>query len=246
MLESKTISEAYPELGEKLVGKFGNSKGWRRNRLRTASGFTLDAVGLDTASRGGKLEDQRPDFIVVDDIDDSEDSPKVTRKLIRIITKGLLPAGSDDLAILAIQNLIHPNGVFARLVNGQADYLRRRQLSGPIPALAGFAYEQNEDGTYAITSGNPTWSGFDVDRCEDMLNEDPKHSGRNASMRSVGSRVRCGAEIRSTATEWRIIRIFAERLWRLIPPVVTARTTMSKASWWSASAWTGWPMSSRI
>jgi hypothetical protein len=171
MLESKTIEQTYPELGEKLVGKFGNAKGWRRNRLRTASGFTLDAVGLDTASRGGKLEDQRPDFIILDDIDDEKDSPKVTRKVIQTITKGILPAGAEDVAILAIQNLIHPNGVFARIVIGVADYLRRRVLSGPIKALKGFAYKQNPDGTYTITAGDPTWEGFGVSRCEDMLNE---------------------------------------------------------------------------
>jgi len=38
------------------------SKGWRRNRLRTASGFTIVAIGLDTAARGVKLDEDRPDL----------------------------------------------------------------------------------------------------------------------------------------------------------------------------------------
>lgn len=171
MLESPTVEKFYPELSDRMVGKFGNSRGWRRNRMRTKSGFTVDALGLDTAKRGAKLEDQRPDIIILDDIDDSEDSPKVTRKLIRLITKGILPAGAENVAVMFVQNLIHSNGVAARMVSGEADYLRRRVLSGPIPALHEFAYEQNRDGTYSITSGTPTWAGYSVERCEADLNE---------------------------------------------------------------------------
>ncbi len=53
MLESAEISRYYPAMGERLVGKFGNSRGWRRNRLRTASGsFTVDALGLDVGPVG--------------------------------------------------------------------------------------------------------------------------------------------------------------------------------------------------
>lgn len=171
MLESKQMADFYPDLSDRMVGKFGNARGWRRNRLRTKSGFTIDALGLDTAKRGAKLDDQRPDIIDFDDIDDSEDSPKVTRKLIRLITKGILPAGAANVAVMFVQNLIHSNGVAARIVNGNADYLRRRVLSGPVPALHDFAYEQNEDGTYSIISGRPTWAGYSLQRCEEDLNE---------------------------------------------------------------------------
>lgn len=171
MLESSTVAALYPTLSDKLLGKFGNAKGWRRNRLRCASGFTIDAMGLDSAARGGKLEEQRPDFIIIDDIDDEKDSPKITRKKITTLTKGLIPAGAENLAVLAIQNLIHPNSVFAKLATNKADFLRRRHVSGPIPALRGFAYRQHEDGTYSITSGEPTWEGFGVARCEGLLND---------------------------------------------------------------------------
>jgi hypothetical protein len=59
MLESDSVARAYPDLGNRLIGKFGNPRGWRRNRLRTESGFTIDAIGLDTAARGVKLESRR-------------------------------------------------------------------------------------------------------------------------------------------------------------------------------------------
>jgi hypothetical protein len=68
-LESAALSEYYPAMGQRRVGKYGNSKGWRRERLSCGNGFTIDALGLDTAARGKRIDDQRPDFIVFDDVD---------------------------------------------------------------------------------------------------------------------------------------------------------------------------------
>ena len=171
MLESTRVAEYYPELGQKLLNKHGHAKGWRRNRIRTASGFTIDALGLDSAARGIKLDEQRPDAMVIDDVDRDTDSPRITAKKIATLTRGLIPSGAEDLAVIAIQNLIHANSVFARLVSGAADYLRRRKVIGPIPALKNFAYRQRTDGTYQITSGEPTWEGFDLARCEALFND---------------------------------------------------------------------------
>lgn len=160
LLETATLAEQYPDMARRAVGKYGTSKGWRRNRLRTASGFTLDAIGLDVAGRGVKLEDQRPDFLVVDDIDGRHDSAAITRRKLETLAEDLIPAGAADLAIVAIQNLVQPNGVFARIASGRTDMLARRRLSGPIPALRDFHI--GEDGTL---DGTPTWAGQSLDAC---------------------------------------------------------------------------------
>lgn len=165
MLESPGVARWYPEMSDRLVGKFGNSKGWRRNRLRTATGFTVDALGLDTAARGVKLEDQRPDLIVIDDIDSHDDSPLMVAKKINALTKKLLPAGAPELVVLAIQNLVHRGGVFARLADGRAKFLATRRVSGPVPALRNLrtTHVANETadgitvGRDVITSADPTW-----------------------------------------------------------------------------------------
>ena len=68
-LESEQIERYYPRHANRKVGKYGASRGWRKNRLRTAGGFTIDAVGLDTAARRLKVEEQRPNLIVLDDVD---------------------------------------------------------------------------------------------------------------------------------------------------------------------------------
>src|SRR5690606_26297837 len=88
-LESPQVEYYYPGMAERKLGKYGNSRGWRRQRLRTASGFTIDALGLDRASRGAKVEEQRPDMMIFDDIDDKLDSAATTQKKIDIITTSL-------------------------------------------------------------------------------------------------------------------------------------------------------------
>lgn len=170
MLESRGVEEHYPRLATRALGKYGNSKGWRRNRLRTGAGFTLDALGLDTAARGVKLEDQRPDLLVLDDIDSESDTPATTEKKIRTITRRLMPAGSTDLAILAVQNLVHPNSVFSQLADGRADFLTNRIVSGPIPALRDIAYEQR-DGSFVLVAGEPTWEGQNLAICQAQVDD---------------------------------------------------------------------------
>lgn len=170
MLESERVEMFYPEMASRRVGKYGNSRGWRRNRLWTAAGFVLDAIGLDTAARGVKLEDQRPDFIVIDDIDRRHDTPEATRKKVEVLTESVIPAGSDDVAVLGIQNLVKSGGVFDQLATGKAEYLRRRILSGPVPAVEGLEVERGTDGLDRITSGTATWAGQDLSKAEDQIN----------------------------------------------------------------------------
>ncbi len=170
LLESDALSKAYPGLGDRLMGKYGNAKGWRRNRLRTQSGFTVDALGVDTAARGIKLDEQRPDLMVFDDLDGELDTVATTDKKEKIITSSLIPAGSEDLTIIGIQNLIHANGVFARLADGRADYLKNRTISGPIPAIYDFAYD-TIDGHTVITGGKPSWEGQSIEACQRRIDD---------------------------------------------------------------------------
>jgi len=172
LLESPQLGQAYPQLGQRAVGKYGASQGWRRNRLRTEAGFTVDALGLDVAARGARIDEQRPDLIVLDDVDSENDTPASVEKKIRTITRKLLPAGSQDCVVIAIQNVIHSNSIFARLGNQpgapRADFLARRHVSGPIPAVWDLEWAQEGD-SYRITGGRPSWSGMGMDACQSML-----------------------------------------------------------------------------
>ena len=172
MLESTKIEMFYPDLASRAVGKYGSAKGWRRNRLRTASGFTVDAIGLDTAARGVKLDKDRPDFMVIDDIDSENDSTETTTKKIESLTKKLLPAGNPkSLAVLAIQNLVHENSIFSKVAEGKADFLHNRIVSGPIPAVEGLEVEQGKDGKWRIIGGRATWEGMNLQDCQELMDK---------------------------------------------------------------------------
>ena len=171
-LESSTVERYYPAHARRLLSKFGSSRGWRRNRIRTAGGFTLDALGLDVAARGVKMEDQRPDFIVFDDLDELHDSPHATKKKIATLTKSLLPAGSKDVAVMGIQNLIIPHGVFSQLSDGRAPFLVKRRVSGPHPAIRKMKTKVKTvkgKRMAVITGGTPVWGGQDLRACQDLM-----------------------------------------------------------------------------
>lgn len=171
LLERPQFWGCYPAMGQRLLTKYGHSRGWRRNRLRTATGFTVDSIGLDTAARGVKLEDMRPDMMVFDDIDSEHDNEEAVQKKIKSLTTKLIPAGNPkELAIIAAQNLVHPKSIFSKVVDKQVDFLTDRIVSGPTPALLDFEYEWDGN-RYVITAGIPTWEGMDIEQCQDMIDD---------------------------------------------------------------------------
>lgn len=170
LLESEGVEKHYPEMAERALMKYGRSKSWRRERLSTASGYTVDGLGLDKAVRGIKDVEQRPDLIIIDDIDSRHDSPVITKRKLETLTQSVIPAGSSDVVVIFIQNLIIPDGVMAQLVDGRAEFLNDRIVSGPHPAMHNLTYKQS-GGRYLITGGEPTWpGGMDRATCQRNIN----------------------------------------------------------------------------
>ena len=175
LLESDEFSRHYPDCASPQVGKFGNQRGWRDNRLVTAGGFTIDAVGLEQAIRGVRVGEDRPDMIVLDDVDDVRDTPKITQAKVDRVTRSLFPTGAPHVAILAVQNLILPNGVFARIAKmaegADTEILTNAHLSGPIPAIRGLKLSQDDRGRWRVVEGEPTWAGQGIETCEAQIAE---------------------------------------------------------------------------
>lgn len=172
MLESPKIARHYPQLAERKLGKYGNSKGWRVETLRCANDFNVIGLGLDASVRGIKIEGYRPDLIILDDLDSQDDSLETIRKKIVTLTTAILPAGSNDVAIIGIQNLIHPNSIFSQINDGRAEFLYDRVISGPYKAVEGLTYSQRQapERGYDITGGAATWQGQDLATCEKQIN----------------------------------------------------------------------------
>jgi hypothetical protein len=168
LLESTAFANRYPSFANRKIGKYGHSKGWRRNRLYAEAGFMIDAAGLDSPVRGIKAENVRPDVIIFDDLDNVLDSPATVLKKIKILTRSILPAGSSDVAIIGVQNLIHEGSIFTMLANRQTDFLLNHIMSGPVPAVRDLEYVLSE-GKYEIIAGEPSWTGQDLEKCQELL-----------------------------------------------------------------------------
>lgn len=171
-----TIAAYLERIGvDRAVNSYGQSKGWSGKLLRAANGFNALSIGLDGNIRGAKLDELRPDLIVLDDVDDRHDSPQTTAKKLRTIFQTILPAGSPDAAIVFIQNKIHKNSCIAQIADGRADALLSRDVTEE-PAVWGLSYERRErdDGTYeyAVTGGEPSWpEGQSLETCGAQINE---------------------------------------------------------------------------
>lgn len=172
------VSSLFERAGvERALNRYGFSRGWRVNRLRTAEGFTLDAVGLDTAARGVRIDTDRPDLLLLDDLDDEHDSLLTIQKKIITLTRAVLPTGSDALAVIGVQNIPNLDGIFAQLADGRAEFLQDRYLSGPHPVLrelpetGWWVRETTPEGIprMRIVAGTPTWVGQDREACSTLL-----------------------------------------------------------------------------
>lgn len=170
MAESPIVATYYPNFAKPKLSKEGHSRGWRRNRLVFGNGFAIDAIGLDTAKRGVKMMDKRPDLIVLDDIDEKGDSPAITQKKIDSVFTSLIPAGSKDVTVLAVQNMIIDTGIFAKLAQDNPPFMKSRRLSGPFPALENFVWEYDGVRNRIKLSGTPTWDGFTLFELEEIIN----------------------------------------------------------------------------
>lgn len=175
-LHVQSIASLFESVGiERAISKYGHSKGWRRDQLRTANGFNVAAYGLDTAARGVKLDQYRPDLIIFDDIDGQDDSPKTVEKKTQAIKSAVIPAGSSDCAVLFLQNLIHEEGIVTRLTDGRADFLLTREVSDIEPAVYDLKTElyKAEAGQhlYRIVGGTASWEGQNLETCTAQINE---------------------------------------------------------------------------
>jgi len=170
------IAPHFTNLGiGRAIGPYGSSLGWRVDMLRCDNGFNVLALGLDSAARGLKIEGDRPDLFVFDDVDDRDDTEDTVNKKISTITQSVLPAESTDAAVLFVQNVIHSGSIAAKLLNNTADFLLRREVFCE-PALTPLSKDWYHaiPGTvptqYKITDAVPTWAGQSIETCEAQMN----------------------------------------------------------------------------
>ncbi len=88
------------------VSRFGSNRGWRREQVETTNGFIVAGIGADTLLRGVKIDEFRPGLIWVDDYLGSDDTADIIDKKAQAILRNVLPARSDDCAVIVTANAI--------------------------------------------------------------------------------------------------------------------------------------------
>lgn len=163
-LESSLIAEYYPGMSKPEIGAHGNQRGWRQDYLATQSGWGILPVGLDQGIRGGRKDDTRFSLIVLDDIDDHDDSPAAVEKKLDTISRTILPAGDADTIVLFAQNLIHEDSVLNQIYTRRSDVLADRKVFGPYKSFDDVELEADEvnAGKWLIRQATPTWEHFDM------------------------------------------------------------------------------------
>jgi hypothetical protein len=158
---------------ERSVNEYGHSKGWNATTLRVSNDFNVVALGLDAAARGIKLDQLRPDLIVLDDIDELDDSVDVVQSKIETITSSILPSMASHGTVCFVQNVIHSNGIMSSFVRRENEFLLGAKVFGPYPAAYNLQVERYEiDGQprYRVLGGEYTWEGQNLAIIEHQIN----------------------------------------------------------------------------
>jgi len=176
LLISENVKKYFPSIAKRNIDVEGVKEGWRRNRLITQDGFTIDAVGMDVAIRGRKIGTYRPDLMILDDLDEHRDTPEITQKKQETLANGILPAGpTGELIVLGAQNLISATGIFAQLADGTSPILTTADINGPIPAIYNLktqqTYQNNKPRTQII-EGTSSWpDGMTIQDCQRLIDQ---------------------------------------------------------------------------
>ena len=169
------ISDALQAIGiGPKIGFYGTQRTWNRKMLKTDTGVTILGIGLDKGVRGLQSDALRPDFLCLDDVDDSSDSLKEIAGKEARLKGGLFGALATNPTIIFPQNVIHRDSIMNRVLTNEADYLLDARFKSPVPAIRNFTYSsRNNDGGRRIykVKGQPSWpGGFTLKDAEFILN----------------------------------------------------------------------------
>ncbi len=114
LIKSSDILEYYPQL--KTI--IDNTKMKRFN-----NGVVLEAIWIMGKNRGKKNLEQRPDLIVLDDVEDRDDTILITKKKKNRVVSDILSAGANNTVVWFAQNQIHEYSIASEFVRNEHDFL---------------------------------------------------------------------------------------------------------------------------
>lgn len=112
------------ETNDAIMELFGEQSGgtWAADQIVIANGCKIQAFGARQSLRGAKHNDQRPDFLFVDDLEDEENvaTEDARRKLKRWFNGAVLPAMDPMGKIRMVGTPLHPKALLEEKMKDSA------------------------------------------------------------------------------------------------------------------------------
>src|SRR5262245_52538363 len=158
LIESSEVAHYYPGLANPRIGKFGNQRGWKAEAVYTDSGFGIVAASLEQGIRGLRDSEIRPTFILLDDIDERDDSPKIKQEKFDTIRFDALPMLAPFGVAIFAQNLIYSGSIMDDTLSRKLDWFHLRHAVGPVNTFKDDLEIEKVEGRPTIVAGTPNWA----------------------------------------------------------------------------------------
>lgn len=166
LLHEPGVREYYPAVGRVKRSKETNaSRGWTADFLNSEADYIFHFIGIKQGVAGANVDDVRPSLIVLDDVDDREDSVVESENRLHVITRSVLPTKQRNTRFILAQNYISRHAAVYRIHSGKEIILTKRVNTKPIPACHNLVTEValRPSGIvgHNVISCEPTWPFFD-------------------------------------------------------------------------------------
>lgn len=172
LISSPAVQEYYPALSRVKRNMQGSQKSWTADLMVADSGYSFHFIGLNEGVAGANIDNVRPSFIVLDDVDDRDDSPLISAQRMKVLLRSVLPTEQLSTLVFVAQNYISRHGVIYRIHTGKEIALTHRINTEAIPAVRNLVTEQRTiDGIVhdVVVSGEPTWPWYTLQRVQDEI-----------------------------------------------------------------------------
>lgn len=176
LIESSAVGRYYPQLANPRIGKFGNQRAWKSTAVYT-DGFAIVCCSLEQGIRGLRDEERRPTFILLDDIDERDDSAETKKEKFEAITQDALPMLAPYGLTVLGQNLIYNGSIAHDTLEGKADWFYGCHIVGvkegsrwkPVNTYQDDLRIEKVAGVPTIVAGTPNWSRLDQPASQRLL-----------------------------------------------------------------------------
>lgn len=172
LLTSDMVRYYYPQMSKPRKGDTDKNRAWNQKMLYLASGYVLQAIGLDVGIRGANVDDMRVTSLEIDDIDDRSDTALQSEQKMDKFLHSILPTKKPGTIFICAQNLVLESGVINRLFTGDVPALANAHISGPYPRVANLrtiVEEKNGRQLDIIVGGTCTWPADTLEVCQEDI-----------------------------------------------------------------------------